>query len=161
MWDRSKKHRPHGITLLCSLLNKLDEALAMHLRLKLSVFERELAFFVIQHRDLKPGLNPLVPYQQLVIRTKFKASDVKKWTEEVLKYNDSPHLEEFQNWSIPKFPVSGAMLKEAGVNSGRFMGVVISELKNDWAESNFLLNAEELLKLLPSVISKLEERRKK
>lgn len=132
----------------------------MNLRLKLSAYERDLALFVVEHREPKPNAKPLLPYQQLMVKSKAKASDVHKWIVEVLKYNNSPHLEEFRNWSLPKFPVSGNMLKQKGVEGGRFMGLVIYELKNIWAENDFNLAAEELLKQVPHILSILEERRK-
>ncbi|KAF2895811.1 hypothetical protein ILUMI_10377 [Ignelater luminosus] len=160
VWQRSKNKKLQAVTLLSTLLKTTEEVLALHLRLKLSAYDRDLALFVVEHREPKPNAKPLLPYQQLMVKCKAKTSDVHEWIVEVLKYNNSPHLEEFQNWSLPKFPVSGNMLKQKGVEGGRFMGLVMNELKNIWAENDFNLSAEELLKQVPHILSILEERRK-
>lgn len=80
---------------------------------------------------------------------------------EVLKYNNSPHWQELQDWEIPKFPLSGNMLKESGVESGKFMGIVMNELRHFWADTDFSLNSEQLLQELPRVFSELAEKKKK
>ncbi|KAJ8925634.1 hypothetical protein NQ315_009479 [Exocentrus adspersus] len=161
VWKRSRHLKLNAITLLSSLLSNEEDALALNARLKFSAFERELALFVVQHREPKLHPKPLMPFQQLVVKSKSKPTDTKKMAIEVLKYINSPHLEEFEQWDIPKFPVTGNMLKEQGVESGRFMGVVITELKHYWADTDFKLSAEELLKEVPRILTTLKERKKK
>lgn len=158
VWDRSRNLKLHAITLLASTLHNLDDAVALNSRLKLSAFERDLAVFVVEHRAPKPHEKPLKPYQQLVLKSKIK--DAFSYIVEILKYNNSPYLEEFQNWSIPKFPVNGKMLKENGVESGKFMGIVMTELKNYWADNDFNLSDVELLKQLPYIVNDLKERKR-
>jgi tRNA nucleotidyltransferase (CCA-adding enzyme) len=158
VWERSRALKLHPITLLSSVLNSVEDAVALNSRLKLSVFERDLALFVVEHRPPKPHVKPLMPYQQLVLKISNK--NTFQYVVEVLKYNNSPHLEEFQNWSIPKFPVTGNMLKEKGVESGRKMGLVLTELRNYWAEQEYKITPEELLKQVPNVLCRLAERKK-
>ncbi|KAJ8977636.1 hypothetical protein NQ317_003614 [Molorchus minor] len=86
----------HAITLLSSLLINQDEAIELNSRLKLSAFERDLAIFVVEHREPKLHSKPLMPYQQLVLKSKSKPSETKQMVIEVLKYNNSPYLEEFE-----------------------------------------------------------------
>lgn len=160
VWERSKHLKLNAITLLSSLLNNTDDAVLLNSRLKLSAFDRDLALFIVEHRDPKLHEKPLMPYQQLVLKSKSKITDTKQWVIEVLKYNNSPLLEEFRNWEIPKFPVNGSMLKEKGVDSGRFMGLVMNELRDYWADNNFNLSAEDVLKHLPHVLGELNEKRK-
>lgn len=133
----------------------------LHDRLKFSAFERDLALFVVEHRQPKPSPKPLLPYQKLLAKSKSKQKDVKEWIVQVLKYNNSPLVEEFQNWDLPKFPVNGIMLKEAGVEPGRSMGNVMNELKYYWADHEFDVSAEELMKLVPEICNRLSEKRKK
>lgn len=80
---------------------------------------------------------------------------------ELLKYNNSPFIEDLEQWDIPKFPITGNMLKEQGVESGRFMGLVMMELRANWADSDFSLSVDELLRQVPEIVNKLSERRKK
>ncbi|KAF5275017.1 hypothetical protein FQA39_LY06954 [Lamprigera yunnana] len=160
VWKRSGSKKLQAITLLSTLLKDQNNVLTLHNRLKLSAFERDLASFIVEHREPKPNLKPLLPYQQLLIKSKAKSSDVTQWIVEVLKYNNSPYLEEFKNWKLPKFPVTGNMLKQEGIEGGRFMGVVINELKNIWADYDFHLDEQELLKHVPEIVDTLQAKRK-
>lgn len=161
VWKRSGHLKLNSITLLASLIRTQEEAMMLHERLKFSAFERDLALFVVEHREPKLNPKPLLPYQNLLAKSKSKQRDVKEWILEVLKYNNSPLVEEFKNWDVPKFPVNGIMLREAGVEAGRTMGNVMNELKYYWADHEFNVSAEELMKLVPDICSKLSERRKK
>lgn len=161
VWEQGKSLKMNGITLVSSLLMTQDDALNLHGRLKLSAFERDLALLIVEHRETKLHEKPLMPYQMMVLKSKTKPSDTKKMMVELLKYNNSSYLKEFQDWEIPKFPVSGAMLKEKGVEAGRFMGIVMAELKNVWADQGFTNNVDEILKEVPNVLAKLESRKKK
>ncbi|XP_018322908.1 CCA tRNA nucleotidyltransferase 1, mitochondrial [Agrilus planipennis] len=158
VWGKGKHLSLKGITLLTSLLSNEEDALALHNRLKLSAYERDLALFIIQHRAPKPSPDPLLPYQKLVVLGKGK--DIKDYVIQVLKYNNSPYIQDFESWIPPKFPVTGTMLKDYGVESGKFMGAVLSELKEIWAESKFNKTIDELLKDVPHIVSTLKERKK-
>ncbi|XP_060527759.1 CCA tRNA nucleotidyltransferase 1, mitochondrial isoform X2 [Cylas formicarius] len=161
VWSRSGHLHLHSITLLSSLLNTIEDAATLNARLKLSAFDRDLAIFIVEHRLPKLHSKPLLPYQQLVVKSKLKPSVIKNYVKEVLKYNNSSYLNEFESWNIPKFPISGAMLKNEGVESGRLMGFVMQELKNRWADSDFSISVEELLKYIPEVSSHFVPRRNK
>lgn len=117
--------------------------------------------FVVEHRAPKLSPKPLLPYQKLVVQTKYKIKDVREWIDEVLKYNNSSYRTEFQKWEVPKFPVNGTMLKQAGVDAGRQMGLVMNDLKHIWADSEFSLSAEQLLQEVPHICELLSEKRKK
>ncbi|XP_022907358.1 CCA tRNA nucleotidyltransferase 1, mitochondrial isoform X2 [Onthophagus taurus] len=160
VWKRSQKLNLHGITLLVTLIRSEEQVLNLHTRLKLSAYERDLALFLVAHRGPKlSSKDPLLPYQQLLIKSKSKQNHTKEWIIEVLKYNNSPFLQKFIEWNVPKFPVNGAMLKEEGVESGRIMGCVLNELKEFWADNDFDLNAEELLKEIPRIVNSLENKK--
>ncbi|EFA06191.2 CCA tRNA nucleotidyltransferase 1, mitochondrial-like Protein [Tribolium castaneum] len=158
VWQNCGHLKLHPITLLCATLRNQDDAVALNSRLKLSVFERDLALFITEHRAPKPHVKPLMPYQQLVLKINNK--NVFQYVVEVLKYINSPHLEEFQNWTIPKFPVTGNMLKEVGVESGRKMGLVLTELRNYWADQEYKISAEDLLKQVPNILNVLSEKKR-
>lgn len=53
------------------------------------------------------------PFQKVVVFSKSKISDVRKWIEELFMYTGNVSLlQEFQQWHMPKFPVSGNVLIE-------------------------------------------------
>lgn len=133
----------------------------MHDRLKFSNYERDLALFIVEHRDPKPNPKPMLPYQQLLVKTKYKVKDVREWIIEVLKYTNSPFLSEFEAWEMPKFPVNGVMLKGAGIEAGKLMGLVMNELRHIWADSEFNVSAEELLQQVPHIREVLSSKRRK
>ncbi|KAF7268053.1 hypothetical protein GWI33_018795 [Rhynchophorus ferrugineus] len=161
VWGQSSHMKLHAITLLASLLNDVDDAVNLNARLKLSAFERDLAIFIVENREPKLHPSPLLPYQQLIVKAKSKPPVIKQCVLEILKYNNSPYLEDMEKWEIPKFPVNGSMLKENGVESGRFMGVVMQELRNIWADNEFKLSTDALLSHIPEVLKTLAERKKK
>lgn len=162
VWDRSRHLKLKPMTLLAALLNEPEDVYQLNDRLKLSAYDRELALFVVQHRELKPDIKPLLPYQRLVIFTKGKMPDVREWTTEVLKYQNSPLLLSFMEWTVPKFPVPGNVLRERyAVPGGRFMGTVIDKLKEYWVEQEFKPTQAELLVRVPVIKYELEEKQKK
>lgn len=158
VWKRSGHLKLHGISLLAALLNTQEQVLSLHDRLKFSAFERDLALFIVEHREPKPNPKPLLPYQQLLAKTKYKQNNVHQWILEVMKYNNFPHREQFAQWQVPKFPINGIMLKDAGVEAGRIMGHVMHELKLLWADNEFEMSADELMKEVPRICDKLKER---
>lgn len=73
----------------------------------------------------------------------------------MLKFHGKYDLaKELSQWEIPKFPLTGDMLKENGCPHGIKTGIVMQELKVRWYESNFKLNSKELLEFLPESIEK-------
>lgn len=77
-------------------------------------------------------LHVIRPYQLLVVNSKGKTHDTKEWVCEVLKYRgDRTLLKEFEQWSVPRFPLNGYMLKEKGVpgeitDSDGWLGLAVS-----------------------------------
>nr|CAD7454073.1 unnamed protein product [Timema tahoe] len=116
VWQRVKHLKYHSMTLLSALFRNQEEVMTFHSRVKLSAYDRDLGLFIVANRDDKPSIKPLRPYQMLVLTTKVKVSDTRKWVEEVFKYRGNTELlQQFMEWEIPKFPVSGHTLKENGV----------------------------------------------
>ncbi|XP_065168476.1 CCA tRNA nucleotidyltransferase 1, mitochondrial [Atheta coriaria] len=146
----------NAITLLTSLINTEEEAMQLHARIKFSAYERDLMLFIVQHREPKLDPRPLQPYKILVLKAKNK--NTREYVVELLKYLNSEHIEEFNSWVLPKFPLNGTILKENGVEAGNFMGAVMQAMKNYWTDNDFNLSEEELLKKLPSVVAELKEK---
>lgn len=52
----------------------------------------------------------------MIVIDQKKLKDAKSWGVELLRYQGKADLaDEFEEWIIPKFPVSGHVLKNAGV----------------------------------------------
>ncbi|KAK7865026.1 hypothetical protein R5R35_000045 [Gryllus longicercus] len=145
-----------GISVISALLKKPEEVMTFHARCKLSAFERDLALFLVEHREDKISDIAVRPYQRIVVSSKMKTSDIFEFVLEVLRYRgDQLLLEEFSEWKVPRFPVTGNQLKERGVPSGKTLGLVLQQLKEYWIEKDFTPTVEELLLQLPEVLSRL------
>jgi len=150
-----------AITLISALLRDEDEVMALHKRLRLSAFHRDLALFMVVHREAKPCEKPLKPYQNIVLNTKAKVQDVQEFVCELLRYKGSLKLlEDFKNWNPPKFPINGHDLKPH-VPHGKIIGRVLTSLKKIWLDDDFKSSSEDLLKQVPEILAQLEEKRKK
>jgi len=169
VWIRAQKNNIElkSPTLLASLLNSQEEVMALHGRLRLSGFERDLCLFIVTHREDKHDPNPLRPYQWLEVDAKSKPKDTRQFIEEVLKYRgDLELLELYRKWEAPRFPVTGHHLKEHGCPPGKLMSVVMGKLKEKWKQADFEIQLEDLLKAIPEVVenidvTKFEDRSKK
>jgi tRNA nucleotidyltransferase (CCA-adding enzyme) len=147
----------HPNTMLAAFLNEPDDAMNMHDRLKFSAFERDLGYFITQNRDSTKDWDSLNQFQQMCFQTIGKSKDQKDFVLELLKYHGKFDLYEKLNvWEIPRFPVDGNSLKQAGCPPGRFMGDVINRLKEIWAKNDFKLSHDELLKELPAILEELK-----
>ncbi|XP_026291077.1 CCA tRNA nucleotidyltransferase 1, mitochondrial isoform X1 [Frankliniella occidentalis] len=150
--ERTRGTVLNPVTYLSACINDLKEALTLNARLKMSTFERELAYFIVEHRAENCDIKPLLRFQKLMLNTKFKVSDVRQWCVEVLLYDGRSELaEEIKQWEMPRLPVTGSDLK-FHVPNARQMSVVVSELKNYWADNDYKPEAEELLALVPKIL---------
>ncbi|XP_013184983.2 CCA tRNA nucleotidyltransferase 1, mitochondrial isoform X2 [Amyelois transitella] len=158
---RAEHLQLHPITYLVTLLKDMDEVTVLHSRLKFSGYDRDLAYFLVEHRGDKVSNNPLLPYEKLVLNTKMKQKDAVEYVKEVLKYRgDKNLLEQFNKWNIPKFPVSGKDLKENNVPPGKMYGLIISKLKEMWVENEYKQTSGDLVKFIPTIIEELDKQKK-
>ncbi|CAL1678988.1 unnamed protein product [Lasius platythorax] len=147
------------ISLIVSMLKNEDEVMTLHGRLKLSNSERDLALFLVQHREYKPCERPLKPYQQLIFVQPTMRYDVyREYVREVLRYRGAMELlDELEQWKIPKFPINGIVMRER-VQNIKMIGQVLIMLKQIWTDEDFKLTSEQLLEHVPSILSELEEK---
>ncbi|XP_076312805.1 CCA tRNA nucleotidyltransferase 1, mitochondrial [Tachypleus tridentatus] len=152
VYERALFLQPQPVTLLSSLLDSENEVQSLHSRLKFSNYERDLALFIVRHRDIKDCETPLRPYQALVFTTKGKLGDIQEWVCEVLKYRGEDQLlDKFRGWQVPKFPINGHMLLDKGVKGGPRFTRIMTRLREIWVDSNFEMTSDELLQQLPTV----------
>ncbi|XP_015520219.2 CCA tRNA nucleotidyltransferase 1, mitochondrial [Neodiprion lecontei] len=149
--------RLRAISLISALLKDQEEVMLLHGRLKLSAFDRDLALFLVQHRVVTPSEKPLKIYQKLVIMPKGKNQGIKEFVCELFRYRgDLELLRVFADWQPPRFPVGGDQLRQH-VKGGKLMGLVITRLKERWIDSDFQLDREELLKLVPNIVEEIND----
>ncbi|XP_020646690.3 CCA tRNA nucleotidyltransferase 1, mitochondrial [Pogona vitticeps] len=139
---------PKPMTVLTSLLKVPDDIMKLDLRLKISRDERNLGLFLLKHRrDLVKATDttePLKPYQEFVIDSR-EADGISKICE-LLKYQgEEDLLKEMQQWSVPTFPVSGHDLRRTGLSSGKEIGIILQQLRDQWKKSGYQMDKEELL----------------
>ncbi|KAI5631155.1 poly A polymerase head domain-containing protein [Phthorimaea operculella] len=149
----------HPMSYMASLLKDMDEVTVLHNRLKFSSYDRDLTYFLVEHRGEKVSpARPLLPYEKLVLNTKIKQKDAIEYVREVLKYRgDESLLEQFNKWEVPRFPVGGKTLKDNGVPAGKMYGKIISKLKETWIDNEYKQSADDLVKLIPNIIEEEEK----
>ncbi|MXQ90884.1 hypothetical protein E5288_WYG013203 [Bos mutus] len=154
---------PKPMTLLTSLFKVQDDVTKLDLRLKISKEEKNLGLFIVKNRkDLIKAVDssePLKPYQDFIIDHKIIASvvmfgfgpqsreaDATARVCELLKYQgEHGLLKQMRQWSIPPFPVSGHDIRKVGISSGKEIGVLLQQLREQWKKSGYQLEKDELL----------------
>ncbi|XP_065741829.1 CCA tRNA nucleotidyltransferase 1, mitochondrial isoform X2 [Phocoena phocoena] len=139
---------PKPMTLLTSLFKVQDDVTKLDLRLKISKEEKNLGLFIVKNRkDLIKATDssePLKPYQDFIIDS--RDSDATARVCELLKYQgEHGLLKEMQQWSIPPFPVSGHDIRKVGISSGKEIGVLLQQLREQWKKSGYQMEKDELL----------------
>ncbi|XP_017082281.1 CCA tRNA nucleotidyltransferase 1, mitochondrial [Drosophila eugracilis] len=145
-----KPHYP--ILYLTGMLHSVENVMEMHKRLKLSAYERDLARFITQWREkVDTEYKTLRDYQKLCLQ-KYIQRD---YVESLLKYSNKQELyNQLKAWVEPEFPIRGNTLEEHGVKGIR-IGLVLGELKLFWADSDFKLTSEDLLKKVPAILESI------
>lgn len=144
------------ICMIVSMLKNQQEVMNLHSRLKLSNSDRDLALFLMQHREYISCEQPLKPYQQLVFNQQTNKYNVyREYIIEILKYQGAMELlSEFEKWIIPKFPINGIMLKDY-LPHPKMTGMVLTELKRIWVNDDFKCSSDQLIEHVPCIINKL------
>ncbi|XP_013170490.1 PREDICTED: CCA tRNA nucleotidyltransferase 1, mitochondrial-like [Papilio xuthus] len=157
--NRSKHLGLHPMSYLAALLNNIDAVTVLHNRLKFSGYDRDMAYFIVEHRGDKDHSRRLLPYEKLVLHSKMKQKDAIDYTKEVLKYRgDEDLLELFNKWEVPRFPINGKILKDNGVPPGKMYGPIINKLKDIWIDNEYKQTPDDLAKLIPSLIGEFENK---
>ncbi|KAL0270390.1 UNVERIFIED_CONTAM: hypothetical protein PYX00_007817 [Menopon gallinae] len=139
-----------AMTLLSTQLETAEDVERFALRIKPSVFHRELAYFIVKHRSTAIG-ESLRFYQKLVTFSK-KVKLTKNIVEEFLKYiGEVEILKEMVVWQLPPFPLSGAEIVQAGTLDPIKVGYIKQKLTEIWIDSGYRLTKDELKDLILEV----------
>lgn len=112
------------------------------LRLKVSNNEFELAVWLCNHYDI---VNNEGPFFLMAVE-----GVSREWVLELAALQGMNPFDYaiLQEWEVPDFPVNGFDLIKLGMKPGPDYGVTIKMLKKKWADSNYVLKKEDLLKLI-------------
>lgn len=81
-----------------------------------------------------------------LVFVKARESSATSRIHELLKYQGEEELlKQMQEWSIPSFPVTGHDLRQMGISSGKDIGPLLQQLRDQWKKSDYQMNKEELL----------------
>ncbi|XP_078035290.1 CCA tRNA nucleotidyltransferase 1, mitochondrial isoform X2 [Augochlora pura] len=148
----------NAVSYVALMLKDEDEVLNLHKRLKFSAFERDLASFLVRFKESRPS-EDLKFYKRMLVHWKGNTKNCKAFICELFKckllFNNAA---EFEKVVIPRFPITGHMLKEQ-IKKGKIIGIVIKELKDIWLDTNFEINTEKLLQEVPRIVSEIEDKR--
>lgn len=82
----------------------------------------------------------------------------KEYVLELLILNDKKRLyDQLLEWQMPAYPLNGTILMEKGCPPGKKMKYVLNKLRDTWADSNFTLQADELLEHYQSALDSYAE----
>lgn len=139
----------HHMTLLAAGFSNEEEYIKFIARIKCSKRERELMWFVMEHRDMAVQAESFKEVQDLVVDLVIGEKRNKEialfYVNELLRYACRvDFINQLKSWEIPKFPVNGGMIGEKGVPRKQTK-VAMKHLLDEWKKSNFAMNSDELL----------------
>ncbi len=156
-WLLCKDLDPMPMTMLSSMLENEDQVIKLNERLKMSREEVRLALFIINHREDVIGEDKMRYCQDLLCDTIGKERRTKEKICELLKYiGEKELLLDFGKWDLPKFPVNGIALLEAGVPKGPKLAKMIDALRQKWKESRYTFTEKDLMGFVPEILETLD-----
>ncbi|XP_071947584.1 CCA tRNA nucleotidyltransferase 1, mitochondrial-like [Antedon mediterranea] len=150
VYERSHKLEPKPMTILSALLDNEQDILNIIERLKISLEERKLGMFILNHRKKIESECPLKYCQDVIVANGGKEKNIVSHVCEMFKYRgEHVNIDAIKSWEIPVFPVSGKDLIAAGVPRGKEFGKLLESMKMKWIKSNYKLDKNELINMLP------------
>ena len=125
----------------------------------MSTDELKMGLFIVNYRDKDPGEDVLKYYKHLLVGVSGKETKTKMKVCELLKYKGLNEVEaDIQNWTYPRFLITGQDLLNAQVKKGPMFGIVLDELRKRWIRSDFTLTKEELVSQITEIIESEKEK---
>ncbi|KAH8031830.1 hypothetical protein HPB51_020948 [Rhipicephalus microplus] len=157
--DASKQLEPQPMTLLSALLQNESDVTNMHNRLKLSAYERDLALFVVTHRDDEssfgdrletlPGSCSSLPRA----RSGMSRSGSARYS----SIEQTPNSwNGFGVGTCPSFQSTATCSLSGVFGVVPKFATVLTKLKEHWFDSDFSLTADELLEKLPDILAEVK-----
>ena len=162
VYNSSKHLSPHFMTYVTAMLQDESDLLILRERVKFSNEHFNVARFILKYRShslqdsdlFQWYIDILVEYDK-----QYKQKSSNNYFFEFLKYKgDIQALRYFTNFCIPRFPVSGTVIKERTGAKGKLIGSILNMLFGLWKNSRYTLSRSELLDHLDDdTILKLKE----
>lgn len=120
---------------------------------------RRLSQLILTRRDSislldSSSIDRLKLYKDLLLDLLIDDATAKDKIVELLKYQH--HLDEisvFINWTIPRFPITGAHLASKGIKPGPMYKSILNELRQTWKRSHYVDDENRLLnEVLPILL---------
>uniref|UniRef100_T1IQP8 Poly A polymerase head domain-containing protein n=1 Tax=Strigamia maritima TaxID=126957 RepID=T1IQP8_STRMM len=147
----------HPVTIMTSLLKNEAEMLIFNQQMKLSNYEKELGYFLINQRDIQHE-NPLKSYKESVVLRIENEQHLRERIEQLLSYRgEEKLLAEFKNWETPRPPVSGHDLVARGIPFGKRMSYILMAMKKRWVQSSYTLTQRDLLDSFEEIVAQVNE----
>jgi tRNA nucleotidyltransferase (CCA-adding enzyme) len=158
IFDLSVQKNTEGYDLIapCTVLTSLflsdRHVMDFHKKCRISNHEKILCMFVIRHREEARENRGEMLYFKNLLMDEFHLNGQSDFIMnrfrimELMKYVDAYDLlQEFQEWQIPKMPLNGIHLMEAGVPKGKYFKYLLEYLYGIWKESQFTMTFEDLI----------------
>lgn len=132
-----RQHTRNVYCLLTSLLPNMEALNSIRERWKLDNNTYNSCKWLIENRN----------HNITVENAKYLAINGanKEWLSLLFQYNDDHEsAREIENWTMPKFPVSGNDLVSY-IDPGPEMGIALRDMRDKWFESNFTATKEDLV----------------
>ncbi|XP_046658683.1 CCA tRNA nucleotidyltransferase 1, mitochondrial [Homalodisca vitripennis] len=156
LYNSGKNIELNPVSRMTPLFRNEDEFLDLNARLKMSSSHRDMGLFIIAHRNDNITLR-WCKYNTIMLQQRAKLSSIQEWIKEMLTYkHETALLDEYAKWQIPRFPVSGRVLKDHGVPMDRNTARVINKLKEYWVDHDCALDDKQILEQVPAVLEEIK-----
>lgn len=150
-WERGiLNHNPNPVTCLATLVSTMDQVEKVNSRLKLSNLELMILVYIVNFRERWtkiPQSDALAHFQREYLLSHEAPNKIQSVLTEMMRYlaYDFDLLAQWYAWEPPRFPVSGHDLRDKWFVPYRDMRHYLSALRRQWVDSDYKLNADDLL----------------
>lgn len=141
--DRIKANTDNPATILGGMLQNESQVDDLANKWKFSADERELMRFIVKHKHKQ--------FDEKIAKEMWTNKKIlSDYVLELAKYFGRKDIvSALEQWKTPTFPVSGNDLIARGIKPGPDMGKTLKWLETKWKESNYELNKDELIGMIP------------
>jgi tRNA nucleotidyltransferase/poly(A) polymerase len=130
------------VTLMVAMLQSRTRVEKTASNWKWSSAERDLALFLAERQH-----DEAIDYKRLLADEERPLA----WVEELAcLHRRNAERTALSEWPVPRFPIKGQDLLDAGMKPGPMIGNVLDHLRNEWATSGFTPTRDELLARVPA-----------
>ena len=148
MWKRTYSYTLQPVSMLVTLTRSLDDAVRLMSLWKICKKDMELGSFIVDHRRKVLSEHTELKYFQDLLVDGSRSENVMQ----LLHYCDRlEYVGQLKEWVVPKIPLTGKHLINAGIKPGSEIGRLLRLAKDKWKESYYAMNTEELIHYVNSI----------